>query len=158
MDPGENYQALERNLIDGQVTHWALMVNFDTQAFLKHHTLFGIDDVNSESDGGLYAPLIGYAINLETWNSLPEDLQQILTESFDYAGDEMANMDIETIAKGKKFAADRGDSFTYVTGDALKPWYDWADKANAEWYAACEKLGYDGEGIYNRLLETIEAQ
>jgi TRAP-type C4-dicarboxylate transport system substrate-binding protein len=158
LDPGDSYQALERNLVDGQVTHWALMVNFGTQDFLKYHTLYGIDDVNGESDGGLYAPLIGYAINFDTWNSLPEDLQQILVESFDFAGDEMGNMDIATIAEGKKTAQDRGDTFTYVNGDDLKPWYEWADKSNAEWFAACDALGYDGESVYKKLIEKIEAQ
>jgi len=156
MDPGENYQALERNLINGQVTHWALMVNFGTQDFLKYHTLFGIDDVNGDSDGGLYAPLIGYAINLDTWNSLPEDLQQILVESFDFAGDEMARMDVDTIAEGKQFAQDRGDTFTYVTGDDLEPWYDYADEALAAWYEDCAAKGYDGESVYEQMIAEIK--
>jgi TRAP-type C4-dicarboxylate transport system substrate-binding protein len=153
MDPGETYSALEKNLIDGQVTHWALMNSFATQDFLKYHTIFG--ELGENGDGGLYAPCIGYVINDEVWNGLPADLQQILVESFDFAGDEMARGDIALIEEAKQIATDRGDTFSYVTGADLDPWYEWMDKSNADWFAACEAAGYDGEGLYNAMLEVL---
>jgi TRAP-type C4-dicarboxylate transport system substrate-binding protein len=155
LDPGDSYQYIEKNLVDGQVSHWALLYNFDTLSLLNTHTIFGVDNIASESDGGLYAPLIGYAINESVWNSLPADLQDILVEAFDYAGDEMARMDEESIAAGKKVAVDRGDEFVFLTGDALKPWYDWADKTNQEWFDACAAAGYDGEAAYNAIIAEL---
>jgi TRAP-type C4-dicarboxylate transport system substrate-binding protein len=156
MDPGEYYTSLEKNMIDGQATHWAVLNNFATLDFEKYHTIFG--ELGEDGDGGLYAPSIGFIINSQTWESLPADLQDILVESFSYGLDEMASMDIPIIEEAKKICTDRGDTFVYVKGDDLKPWHDWMDVSNKEWFDACKKLGYDGEALYNDLCEAIKAQ
>jgi TRAP-type C4-dicarboxylate transport system substrate-binding protein len=154
IDPGDVYSSLEKRLVDGQATHWALMGVYATVDFEKYHTIFG--ELGKNGDGGLYAPSIGYAINSNAWNKLPADLQQILVTAFDYGGDQMIEMDLDLITNTRQLCIDRGDTFVYVKGDDLNPWYEWMDRSNAEWFAACKRAGYDGEKLYNNLLETLK--
>jgi TRAP-type C4-dicarboxylate transport system substrate-binding protein len=163
-DPGESYDAISKNLAQGQVTHWALMKDFGTIDILPHHTIFGLEEgeVTKESPefetvGGLFAYIEGYAINLELWNSLPEDLKQILNEAFDWAGDEMARINFQDVVDAKTKAIDRGDTFSYVTGDNLQLWWDEGVKEMAEWINECEALGYDGQAAYDKMIALIDA-
>jgi TRAP-type C4-dicarboxylate transport system substrate-binding protein len=158
MDPGDNYSALEKNLIDGQAVHWAIMGDFATKDFLKYHTIFGKSDIETLRTGGLYEPLNGFIMNLDSWNSLPAELQAILVEAFSYGEDRMYEYDKETIKSTWQECLDRGDTFIYIEGDDLKPWYDWMDVANAEWFDACAEAGFDNaEDLYSSLIETIES-
>jgi TRAP-type C4-dicarboxylate transport system substrate-binding protein len=161
LDPGESLDAIKKNLIEGQVTHWALMKDFFTIDVLTHHTIFGIDKVTKESPefesaGGLFAYFEGYGINLNTWNSLPEDLQAIIVEAFDGAGDEMARINFVDVVDSKTAAIDRGDVFTYVVGEDLQKWWDEGTKEMESWYKDCEKKGYDGKAVYEKMIAQID--
>jgi TRAP-type C4-dicarboxylate transport system substrate-binding protein len=158
LDIGDYYSSLEKNLIDGQATHWAILHDFATKDFEKYHTLFGETDIETLRTGGLYAPLNGFIMAAEAWNSIPKSLQEILVEAFSYGEDRMYEYDVENIKGVWQECLDRGDTFIYVTGDDLEPWYEWMDVTNGEWFDDCANAGYENaEELYNTLIETINS-
>jgi len=150
LDPADNYMALERGMVQGQVTHFALMFNYKTVELLTTHTIFG------EEDGGIYCPSMGYFINLETWESLPPDLQQIVEEAFVQCCYQTVEFDKEPIAESKKIIEERGDTVIQLTGDQLQPWIDAMKPLNEKWVEEVEAQGFPAREAYNELMRLIE--
>ncbi|NLO97085.1 MAG: TRAP transporter substrate-binding protein DctP [Peptococcaceae bacterium] len=149
LDASDYYSGLERNLVDAQMAHWPITVLYKIQELVTTHTIFG-DNIDS---GGLYAPPMGSLINLDTWNSLPEDLQQILVECFEEGHDYSLNLDDIMFADAIQYVQDKGDTIYYITGDLRKPFNDAMDPILNAWFKECKDAGYDGEKVYNKMLE-----
>ncbi|MDR2089070.1 MAG: TRAP transporter substrate-binding protein DctP [Clostridiales Family XIII bacterium] len=154
LDPGDFYTAFERGQIEGQFTHWAVMNNFKINELVKTHTIFGADPENYDAEsGGLWTPLFGWLINLNTYNSLPPDLQKALNDAFQYASEWHEQTDAGSSAEGLRQAKEWGHEIVVLTPEETKPFYDYAAEVNKAWFEKCAAAGYDGEGIYNKLMD-----
>ena len=150
LNPADNYMSLDRGLVKGQVTHWALMNVYKTGELLKTHTIFG------EGDGGLYCPVMGYFINYETWKNLSAEHRQILEDAFTYATERTIEFDKVPIENGKKFAKERGDVFVQLTGDELQPWLDAMKPLNQKWIEDLEGKGLPARKTYAELMSLLQ--
>ncbi len=150
LNPADNYMSLERGLVKGQVSHWALLNIYKTGELLKTHTIFG------EGDGGLYCPAMGYFINLDTWNSLSSEHQVIIEDAFIFACDKTVEYDAAPIINEKKVAEERGDDFVYLTGDTLQPWIDAMKPLNKAWIDDLESQGLAARKAYGELMRLLE--
>lgn len=163
MDPGDWYLSLSTGLLDGQLMHFAAMRGFATDELLTTHVIFAnIDDPTEYEDmfgGGLYAPISGYIMNTDSFNSLPADLQELLTtKMLDYAvfcTDEF-NMPHEVIPS-IDICIERGDEFIFVGDEEREEWVYGMEVVLEKWYAQCESAGYDGKAVYDHLLDLFEA-
>jgi TRAP-type C4-dicarboxylate transport system substrate-binding protein len=156
LDPGEYFVSLERGVIDAYYGQWASLNNYKTVELLPYHTIFG-DTSKSPAGSGLSTGVMGYVINLDTWNRLTEEQQGWLTEAF-IAGGVLANTeDQAAIASGEKYAVDNGQEIFHVdTPELLKPWYDSMQAVVDTWVGACGEAGYDGKGAREALLAILE--
>ncbi|MCL2110790.1 MAG: hypothetical protein FWH32_00770 [Clostridiales bacterium] len=67
--PGEMFEALNNNIIDGYINSWAFQGWFGLTELMNSHVNFG--------EYGAYQEFNILAVNLEFYNSLPADLQQL---------------------------------------------------------------------------------
>jgi TRAP-type C4-dicarboxylate transport system substrate-binding protein len=153
LDSGDYYNGLKLGTVDSQICHWAIVNNSQLNEIVTTHTLFGSDPLAS----GLNLPAMGYLINNDTWNSLPEDLQQILKEAFAQAANQIFDADAGIYQKAIDYAKENNHEFVYIQGDDRKPWADAMQPILDDWFAKCEAAGYDGKGLYEKMLQDFEA-
>jgi TRAP-type C4-dicarboxylate transport system substrate-binding protein len=152
LDPGDYYMSLERGLVVGQLTHWAVVGNFKTGELCTYHTIFG------DGAGGLYCPIMGYIMNLDTWNSLTPETQAAVVESYDAGFDYQLECDLPTIEEQNKMVVDRGDTIVNLTDAEREPWVEYMAPVLSEWVEASKDAGYDNaQAVYDRLMEIIAA-
>ena len=153
LDSGDYYNGLKLGTVDAQLTHWAVVKNSQLNEVVNTHTLFG----ESELASGLNLPAMGYAMNKTKWDSMPQDLQDILKEGFKTAAHFVIDSDTKNYDDAVKDAQERGHEFNFIKGDDRKPWADAMQPILDKWFADCEAAGYDGKGVYDKMMQMFEA-
>jgi TRAP-type C4-dicarboxylate transport system substrate-binding protein len=152
LDSGDYYNGMKLGTVDAQLTHWAVMNNYQINEVVKYHTIFGSDDVGS----GLTMPAMGYFINYDTWNSLPADLQAILKDAFIVGANYVINADNESYQTAINNAKALGHEFIYIKGDDRQAWADKMTPIIEKWFADCAAAGYDGKSVYEKMCKMFE--
>jgi C4-dicarboxylate-binding protein DctP len=153
LDAGDYYNGMKLGTVDAQMMHWAVLNNYQVNEVVKYHTIFGSDEIGS----GLTMPSMGYFINNDTWNSLPEDLQTVLRDAFIVGANYVIEADNGSYQEAITFAKDAGHEFIYIEGDARKPWAAAMQPILEAWFAECEAAGYDGKSVYDEMCRQFEA-
>jgi TRAP-type transport system periplasmic protein len=134
-------EALSRGVVDGAVIPWEVTRVLRVPELVDTHTEFG-------GDHGLYTTFFFFAMNHDSYNDLPEDLQQIIDNNSgidtsgwagraQQAGDE----------PGRQAAVDRGNTIVTVEGDALQAWHDAGQTVREQWIAEMNERGHDGAAL-----------
>tara|TARA_B100001079_G_C16127016_1_gene389594 strand:- start:172 stop:633 length:462 start_codon:yes stop_codon:yes gene_type:complete len=143
LPPSEVYLALERGTVEGF-----------TWPYYDGFTSFGWQEVSKYVIGHpLYRDGISIMMNLDKWNSLPADTQQIMLESVAtiqewsrgwisaYQNTQLAGM-IKGGMKVIHFSEDEAKSWNDVSNSAL--WAHFKSAMSAEDYSTARRLmGYD---------------
>jgi TRAP-type C4-dicarboxylate transport system substrate-binding protein len=148
--PPDWYMALDTGVADGQFLHWEAIRSFKTNEVFKYHTIFG---------EGSSCNTFGYIINLDTWESLSPDIQDIFEQAFNEASDEhLTNIFMPGNQAGIDEAKAMGHEFVEMeTGDTL--WEQWLQAELPHHEQVIEELEADGwpaEEIYQGMLELLE--
>jgi TRAP-type C4-dicarboxylate transport system substrate-binding protein len=155
---GELYAALDRGTIDGTVNYTPFVKSY------KHYEVAGhLTEANM-------GQLLGYGggINTKLFNSMPENLRDILVKTSDEYMDVYAKNYIEDSANAKKAMAAGIDgkkvAFHQLSGAERLKWEAAAAVFTQDWIAKMEKKGVDAKGFiaqfedvhakYNNILET----
>jgi len=155
VDPGEYFTSCQKGIIDGMFTHWACVNNYGLNDVLHTHTVFGDFTEEYPSGSGISTGCMGYAVNLDTWNSLSKEQQDWLTEAFRFGALRSAEMDTESNQVGYQKALENGDTIINITGDDLKPWNDAMTKVVDAWIAECDKAGETNAKAVQATLDKL---
>ena len=141
-------ENLSKGVIDATVIPWEVTGALRTSELVTNHTDFG--------DAALYTTTFIYAMNLDTWNSLPADIQEIFDahsgEEFSaWAGMTMQGLD----AGGLAIAEDLGNNIINLTPEQVAEWQAAAAPTIDQWIAEADEAGIDGTGLRARSLELI---
>lgn len=148
LPPNDWYMSLERGLVDGILLHWAAIDAFKVVERVKYHTQFG--------PGGTEASAFGFVVNAKTWNSLPPDIQKVLTEVYTWANQKMKE---ENIKKFDQIIADskaRGNTFIELTQDERAKWSPYMQTINDKWVADTEAKGLPAKKAYEELTKLFK--
>jgi TRAP-type C4-dicarboxylate transport system substrate-binding protein len=119
---------LERGLADGQVTHFPVLLAFGILELFNYHTIFG--------EGGASMTPDSYIINLDTWNSLPPDIQKMMKEILEQAAKDIIDLDKGEVERGIKTAEEEmGHTLTRLTPGELQVWADAFETVYEQWIA-----------------------
>ncbi len=137
MIPAEFYTALERGLLDGRLFSWEGNIAFKTVEVTKYRT------ANVDMGTGCFVQVM----NLDTWNSLPPDIQKIIDEEgSEWSARFGARADrSELVAKQ--------DTADYDRRSGNPPIYELPDSGKARWKGAVQPLidkwvkGLEDDGI-----------
>jgi TRAP-type transport system periplasmic protein len=147
MSQGETYDALKKNIVDGTLVPMEALEGFKQAEVLKYTTL---------TYSCAYTQGFFVAMNLKKWNSLPPDLQKIITEVSKKYEDITAKAWEDSDVSGRKFAAKLGHEFITLT-DAQSAAFKKAMKpVFAEYIKGADEKGVDGEAVFKAVQEMVE--
>jgi TRAP-type C4-dicarboxylate transport system substrate-binding protein len=147
MSQGETYDALKKNIADGTLVPIEALEGFKQAEVLKYTTL----TYSSSYSQGFFV-----AMNLSKWNSLPPDLQKIITDVSKKYENITAKAWGDSDESGRQFALKLGHEFLKLSDDesakfkaAMKPVFeDYIKQANEK--------GLDGQAIFKAAQEMVE--
>lgn len=142
-------ESLSRRVIDG-----ALLPYEVTQA-LKVHEL---TDSHTEivGDRGLYTAVFLFAMNRDTYEALPPDLQAVIDDNSGLALAKRAGQlwDVEEV-KGREAAAALNHEFYQISGSELARWQRMAEPVITEWAATATEAGADAELLLSEMRRLV---
>ncbi len=151
MAPTDFYTSLEKGVVDGSLHHMALVNIFAQDELTKSHTIYGINS-------GIHCCTVGFIANLDFWNNLPEDLQQIVTEGLQLSEDMMIAADNEIVAGLEQSLAADNQPIYHVDEADMGPWYEAGDTFVKEWIAERQaNSDYDIQYWYDKYMEIAAA-
>ncbi|RCK22687.1 C4-dicarboxylate ABC transporter substrate-binding protein [Thalassospira profundimaris] len=145
MPAPESYQAMQLEVIDGVALPWEGALAFRLNELAKAHT----------NVGDLYTLSFLVTMNEDSFEDLPEDLQDVITKNSGMAWSEKAGNLFDALdAKGLKQAQDAGHTFLTVEGGVDNPaWKPVLDKATETYLADLESRGLPARKVYARAKE-----
>lgn len=148
LPPGDWYMSLSRGLIDGIFLHWAAIDAFKLAEVFKYHTLLG--------EGGASPSFAGYVISLKTWKKLPKDLQEIIIEAYDWAGNGNLEALTHEVSRATSASKEKGNTFIKLTPDELQQWADTMKPINDRWIEETEALGLPARETFDDLMRLFK--
>jgi TRAP-type C4-dicarboxylate transport system substrate-binding protein len=147
LSAGDMYMAMERGVTDGIFCHWSAFRAFALHEVTTHNTVVG---------GGANLDFMTYIINLDTWNSLPADIQEIIVDSYRQACEEIIGEQNREIAEGIENAKASGNTFIELTPEELELWQSYVDPVNEAWIEKAEAKGLPARETFEQLKSLLE--
>jgi len=148
MSQGETYDALKKNIVDGTLVPIEALEGFKQAEVLKYTTL----TYSSSYSQGFFV-----VMNLKKWNSLPKDLQDIITEVSKAYECITAKAWGDSDESGFKFAQKLGQEFITLSKEesakfkaAVQPVFD-------EYIENANKKGIDGKAVFEATKKMVES-
>lgn len=126
----ESYSLLEKGTVDAVITAPAAM------------RIFALTDVAKNMTAAYMVPAIhGFSINLDAWNKLPGDIQDIMVEEAEKQSDVIDQWLKEEWVKDRQAIADAGVEIYDVPADELARWKEACQPLFDEQMAALGEFG-----------------
>ncbi len=135
-------EALSTGVITGTTIPWEVTPSLKVAELVKNHTGFS-------GTHGLYTQTFGFTMNLDKYNSLPDDLKALIDQN---SGVETARafgaaMDAGD-AVGLKIARDLGNNIITLDEAETQRWKDAAQPTIDKFYADAAAAGFDGKALH----------
>jgi TRAP-type C4-dicarboxylate transport system substrate-binding protein len=142
-------EALTTGVISGTTIPWEVTPSLKVAELVKNHTGFS-------GAHGLYSQTFGFTMNLDRYNSLPDDLKAIIDAN---AGVETARafgaaMDAGDAA-GLKIAQDLGNNIITLDDAETARWNEASQATVDQWYADATAAGFDGKALHEQALALV---
>ena len=141
------YISLERGLIEGWIIFFPAIYVLGCLPLLPHHTVFG--------EGGASESTDLYLWNLDTWNSLPPDIQKIIEDATEWRTEEILNFDLGEIKAAENAGKEANHTFTNVTPEEIQLWAEIAQPVHDKWIADREAEGLPGKAVYEEARRLV---
>ena len=142
MSPFDMYSSLDRGVIDGTTFNWQAFMAHKLQEVTDYH-LLGVDFSYMNGVVGM---------NMDTWNSLPADIQGIIEELSAVAVEQHIIVGENTDEAAMKICLDLGHTIYTPTPEELALWQDVANQQQDKWAAEIETKGLPGRAIIDETL------
>lgn len=141
----EVFVSLQKGLLDGTLTPYEAFKSLKLGEVIKYVTIFDI-----------YRPHTGgRAMNLDTWNKLPKDIQEIFENNIEWYGAETDRIFDLKNDEGLKFAKELGVEFITLPEGELDTFYLEMKKVAEKQAEDLEKLGLPGRKMYQEAQALI---
>jgi TRAP-type C4-dicarboxylate transport system substrate-binding protein len=147
MSQGETYDALKKNIVDGTLVPIEALEGFKQGEVLKYTTL----TYSCSYSQGFFV-----AMNLKKWNSLPPDLQKIITDVSKKYEDITAKAWGDSDESGRRFCMKLGHEFITLSDEESAKFKEAVKPVFAEYIKQANEKGVDGEAVFNAAREMVE--
>jgi TRAP-type C4-dicarboxylate transport system substrate-binding protein len=147
MSQGETYDALKKNIVDGTLVPIEALEGFKQAEVLKYTTL---------TYSAAYSQGFFVAMNLGKWNSLPKNLQQIITDVSKEYEEITAKAWNDSDESGRKFALSLGHEFIELSDAESAKFKEAVQPVYAEYIKNATAKGVDGEAVFKSVKEMVE--
>jgi TRAP-type C4-dicarboxylate transport system substrate-binding protein len=146
--PTDYYMELDKGLAEGIFQHIPAVDSFQLSSLLHYHTILGYS--------GVGMVFLYEFMNMERWNSLPPDLQQIILEEGEVLDQQTMAMDEELMAQLLEQWEAKGDIIHIASQSEMQLWSDLFAPASENWIKSAEAAGYsNARAIYNDAKKMI---
>lgn len=141
LEASEWYSSLERGLCDGIWMTWGAFIGIGLYEVAECTTVF---------PSGYDRPITCFLMNEDTFNDLPEDIQEYLTsdEMMNWFADIWATYDEENFAKVEQVLTDAGNTIIYLEPEQEQEWIDLADGVRQTYLQTYEDIGLPAFDFY----------
>lgn len=141
-------EALSRGVIDGTTIPWEVTTSLHVSELVHNHTEF--------EGPGLYTLTFSFAMNQDTYDSLPADLQEVIdhnsgVEFSIFAGGTQADAD----GPARQAAVDAGNNIITISEADAQEWRDVVQPLYANWVADMQGRGIDGQALIDEARQLM---
>jgi TRAP-type C4-dicarboxylate transport system substrate-binding protein len=142
-------EGLSKGVIDGTTIPWEVTGSLKIPELVGHHTEF--------EGNALYVLTFVLAMNKDSYEGLPADLQQVIDDNSGlafsiFAGGTQSDSD----GPARQLAVDRGNAIVTVSGSDLDAWKAVAQPIYDEWIADMTSKGIDGQALIDEATMLME--
>lgn len=150
--PTDYYSNLEKGVADSIISHINVLGAFGVAPELIDKAVFFGDEYS-----GAYMYMLGFVFSEDFWNTLPADIQAVLTEKAPLLGQYCleADMNLSKVFIDKLDEA--GVEKVILNDEQVKVWADALTGFTADELAEWGEINPATESIYETILEKIEA-
>jgi TRAP-type C4-dicarboxylate transport system substrate-binding protein len=148
LGPPDWYSSLERGVAEAHMVHYAASYEFKIQELFKYHTHFG------EGAGG--ATPIGFVVNVNKWNSLSPDIQEVIMDVYNWVNEESLKWDVGIVNEAIESAKKDGHIITELSPSEVQTWLDWAKPSNDKLLEQIASKGWQARRIYDGMQQLIQ--
>jgi len=146
MPAPDSYLSMEKGVIDGSVFPWEAMESFKLYELVNYHTV-----VNLYTGGDFVV------MNLDLWNSLSPDIQEVFDEvSGAWGADFESKVWDEQDALGRESCLNAGNEIYTLPPEELEKWKEILQPMWTEWVADTEAKGLPGQAVLDEILRLAE--
>jgi TRAP-type C4-dicarboxylate transport system substrate-binding protein len=143
-------EALSKGVIDGTVIPFEVAPPLKIPELAPYHTEF-------EGKNGLYTGTFVFAMNADSYRSLPADLKKVIDNN---SGMPLAKLMGQAMdegdVRGRKLADKTGNTTVKLDEVETARWRKVSDKVSQGWIEEMDKKGLDGTGLYKSARALIE--
>ena len=143
-------EALSKGVIDGALLPYEVAEPLRIHELTDSHT-------EIKGDRGLYTAVFLLAMNLQTYNSLPQDLKAIVDANSGIAlAQTVGRAWDQAEQQGRQAAEALGNAFYAVEGGELERWQTATAPAIAAWVETMNQQGKDGQALLEEAQTLIQ--
>lgn len=143
---GDTYTALEKNTIDGGFVPYETLKTFAFAEVVNYVT-----EINIAA-----APAGHWGMCMETWNSLPDYIQEVFEDNIEWFSLKVAELSWAAEAGGIALAEAEGVEFITLSEADLEEIYAAADAVIRAEMAELDAMGLPGTEVYEEIRRLIE--
>lgn len=145
-------EALARGVIDGAVIPFEVALPLRVHELVDHHT-----QVTGPQGRGFYTAVFLFAMNRETYESLPPDLQAVIDANSGLAlAREIGAVWDAAEAPGIDAAIAEGNTLHRIAGEEAARWRESARPVIDAWVADMADRGVDGRALLDRARALVD--
>lgn len=141
----DTYVALQKGTIDGAMAPYETLSSFKFAEVVKYATHLNMSTGPDPHRG----------MNLNTWNSLPPDVQKVFEDNIEWWGKEIQSELYRADDVGIKLAQENKVEFIELSQAELDKYYSTVDKVVLEEMAKLDAKGIPGTEIYKEVRRLI---
>jgi TRAP-type C4-dicarboxylate transport system substrate-binding protein len=143
-------ESLSKGVIDGAVVPWEVTTALRVPELVNNHTEFG-------GDHALYTTTFVLAMNKARYESLPDDLKQVIDAN---SGRDVSGLFGKTQEEwdgpGRQIAVDRNNNNITLSAEQVDVWKAAAEPVIEGWVTEMNGRGLDGQGLLDDARALIE--
>jgi TRAP-type C4-dicarboxylate transport system substrate-binding protein len=147
MSQGETYDALKKNIVDGTLVPVEALEGFKQAEVLKYTT---------ETYSMAYSQGFFVVMNLDKWNALPKDLQQIITDVSKEYEQITAKAWGDSDESGRKFALNLGHEFIKLSDAESAKFREAVKPVFSEYVKIASEKGVDGQAVFDAVEQMVQ--
>jgi len=148
MGPGDMYQSIEKKVIGGYVFEWSGVGTYKLAEVTNYCTELPVNV-------GTFV----VAMNIDKWNSLPEEYQQVIEEIWctNEASLDLAQIFIDDMNVARDDAINnQGVTIITPTTEQIATFKPAAETYIKNWISSSSTSTFDAQAYYNTMIELIE--
>lgn len=148
MPMNENFEALERGVVDGTIAPWEAIKTWGLDEVIDYATV-----------GNFYSTTMFVVMNEDIWNDLSEEDQATMKE---LTGKKMAEQTGKVFDKfgqdAIEQAKEKGIEIHELSEEELKDWRKYINPTIEKWIKNVDEKGLPGQKVYDRAVELSNKQ